>query len=288
MKKNIVVYLLFPICQILIFAGVFISVGSIDFNGILGVAASLVADVFILLLLQKLGKMNEVKAARREAEIMLQAEELRNKETEDHQQEMMNLRKELEAAFEDTKKKILANQDAALTESAIQSFQEKLDGTRTAEYSTSPVINAIVSSKKRYIEGELALRLKTDINVMEEIKIEDLDLCSIFSNLLDNAAEAVASLREKGEENGNVASGDGKGDGKGISEEILLSAEIKKGFLVVKTVNSADKEHVGRKKREGHGFGRRILADIAKKYQGEFRTEFKNQKFTATVIVKAV
>lgn len=129
---------------------------------------------------------------------------------------------------------------------------EEFKATQIPYYCGNPVINAVIVSKKLSAD-EIGAKMDISVKCEEAIGIRDIDLCSIFSNLLDNAVEAV------------TAAGGG---------EINISSWTDSGYFFVKSVNSYDKniKQSGKKfvstKGKDRGMGLSIIESIAKKYGG--------------------
>ena len=98
----------------------------------------------------------------------------------------------------------------------------------------------------------------------EVCSVAPLDLCSMFSNLLDNAIRACEELPED-------------------KRIIDLSARNQGDYLLIRCDNPA-LEHPGNQP-QGTGYGKKILRDIAERYHGEFQTSFADGVFTARLIL---
>lgn len=107
--------------------------------------------------------------------------------------------------------------------------------------------------------------------------IEDIDLCSIFINLFDNAIECCKHNKSK------------------ENNFIKVKAGKKGGYLVVKFINWCDGElkisekktfMTTKKNRKNHGYGLKILKEIADKYGGDFKLKAEDNIFEATLYLK--
>lgn len=103
---------------------------------------------------------------------------------------------------------------------------------------------------------EKGIAIKTDIESLEGIDIEAHDLCSIISNLLDNAIEACEKLS---------------------SEERWIHITIKnlEDVIVIRIANSYYPEEKfiksEKRKRKLHGYGQQAVKDKVKKYGGNVK-----------------
>ena len=154
----------------------------------------------------------------------------------------------------------------------FEQMQEKYKQTQIPYYSSNPVINAVILSKSLAAE-ENGVKLTVSVNGENLDGIENIDLCSIFSNLLDNALEAARDIR----------------DG-----EIELSSWSEAGYFFIKCVNSyAGKSSLAKKngkklastKGSGRGLGLSIIESVASKYDGRVVIDAE-EKFSVMVGLK--
>ena len=154
----------------------------------------------------------------------------------------------------------------------FEQMQEKYKQTQIPYYSSNPVINAVILSKSLAAE-ENGVKLTVSVNGENLDGIENIDLCSIFSNLLDNALEAARNIR----------------DG-----EIELSSWSEAGYFFIKCVNSyAGKASLAKKngkklastKGSGRGLGLSIIESVAGKYDGRVVIDAE-EKFSVMVGLK--
>ncbi len=125
----------------------------------------------------------------------------------------------------------------------------------TSEYPFCPnaVINSILTEAKNCCEKN-SVSFHTELFIRPCPTVSNLHLCSIFSNLLDNALYACLALPED------------------TPRHILVTARQDTDYLHIKVANTAPAISLARSKDEGHGYGQKILRDIAKKYDGDFHT----------------
>jgi sensor histidine kinase regulating citrate/malate metabolism len=106
--------------------------------------------------------------------------------------------------------------------------------------------------------------------------MEDIDMCNLISNLLDNAIEAVIKLPEE-------------------QRKIDVKMGEKKGYFIVKCQNPFNGEYINYNKgyfastkenKKDHGYGIKIIREITEKYDGEFLIESSNNLFNATALLK--
>ncbi|MGG7098339.1 sensor histidine kinase [Clostridium sardiniense] len=138
------------------------------------------------------------------------------------------------------------------------------------------IIDAICLSKKVICE-EKGIDINFDIKVPENINIDDLDLCAIYGNLLDNAIEACDRISDKYRE-----------------KVIDIQSKVSNGYLTIKLTNSKadvsirkDNKFITLKKdKKYHGIGIESVRRSINKYNGQLILKDKGEVFIACVIIK--
>lgn len=189
-------------------------------------------------------------------------------------------------------------------------IRELLDSgalAKTLNYCGDPTINAVLSVKENLLRQQnISLELKLDIP--EELPFEKADLCAIYANALDNAAEACASLPEekpettKAEPRANNTK----------NRTIILESRARKGMLVFQITNPVPENVLGqragisvqsetfsalsagkmksgqaetlppttKKDRTRHGYGLRSIRTSVEKYGGHMEIRQEEGQFT--------
>ena len=159
---------------------------------------------------------------------------------------------------------LLHNHEIQSAEKMIQEMLHKIEATKEYLYCEIPVVNVILSEKEAVCRRNNT-QLQTEFLLPDKVSIASIDLCSIFSNLLDNAIRSCAQRP------------------LGQPRNIQLRCKMQGDYLIIHCQNTAS----GGPKRhpEGTGYGTKILKDIARKYDGKFQTEFSDGVFIARVVV---
>lgn len=128
-------------------------------------------------------------------------------------------------------------------------------------YCLNELVNIIISLKMKAAKAA-GKELAVNITENSSVNVDDYDMCRLLNNLIDNALNALDGTEIK------------KAD---------VTLQIAKETISITTENYFIKE--AKKKSDNHGFGTKIIADIAKKYSGKytFRTN-GNKYYTETVI----
>ncbi len=152
----------------------------------------------------------------------------------------------------------------------LQQLERRIEEASPVYFCGNPILNALLWDKQKEAKAR-QVAFQADVRLPEETGIEQIDLCSVFSNLLDNAAEAAASC-EKG----------------GVS----VQAYEQSGYCVVRVENTIPAETAPERKEkrtargEGHGYGIPILKSICRKYGGTFRVKREAGKYQTVVTLK--
>ncbi len=143
----------------------------------------------------------------------------------------------------------------------------KLDGITFCDRYT---LDIVLHNKYEHAKAN-EIPINIVIENIEEIKIPDFDLCTIASNLLQNAIEGCLSIKA---EKRNV--------------DFLIRR--KANFVVFHMCNSCNKPQESfRTTKENeleHGLGLNIIRNIAKKHGGDTLFEYQNGQFLSTVTLK--
>lgn len=138
------------------------------------------------------------------------------------------------------------------------------------------IVNAVLNSKyNTVIENKIDLEMNIAIDNL--FFIDDMDLCSLFSNTLDNAIDASLNIEETSK------------------RKIILKARLDKEYfsysIINKKINNIltlkgtilsnkiDKRH--------HGYGLQNVKDIVNKYNGVIDIKYTDSEFSVVLIIKA-
>lgn len=130
----------------------------------------------------------------------------------------------------------------------------------------------VVLSQKDAVAKTRGIHIRMDIQNVKLQYIQDTDLCSMLSNLLDNAMEAVEFCDNK---------------------EISLKIVRNKNWLIIIEENEYQniKEDKNGKlmstknNKEMHGFGLNSMQRIVEKYHGSLQYQYENNKFNIKLVL---
>ena len=163
-------------------------------------------------------------------------------------------------------------------------IREMLDGnamTHTLNYCGDATINAVLTSKESMMRQK-GISLDWKLDIAETLPYQKADICALFANALDNAAEACEAYRKA---TGSGSTSQIPGD---AVMTVTLDARFRKGMLAVSVKNPIQEKAVSKEKfssgllpkttkrdKQNHGFGLRSIREIVERYHGsmEIRTE---------------
>lgn len=265
MKKEYLLFFMIPVSQLMIVVGNYRSLGSFNLLGYLGLLLSAAADVVLFYILLHVTKKEELERELEEIRFQRETERMRAEMLEERKKKLLSMREDFERQFCSINEEL---EQGRLTEAEqnLERLQEKLEGTKPTSWCQNWVVNAVLDEKEKVCR-QLGAEWQAELFVPQNLTIEPLHLCSIFSNLLDNALEAVEDTEEQ-------------------KRRIQVRGEMKGKYLLVKVENTSTRPHAERRKREGRGNGTKILKMIAEKYDGTYTAEYKDGMYTAVVAVK--
>lgn len=222
--------------------------------------------------------------AKQTYKIMKESEQLRYlKEKQDTDYKYYQLAsdkyKEISKIRHDTKnqlqtiKYLIAGGEKSKADSMVTELDNYLDSTKTVQYCDNAVINAVLTLKLNEKCGNIDTKIL--VKDTESIPLSEYEICSLFSNLFDNAIESCEKIED---------------ESKRFIE--IKSAE-KSGFFILKVSNTylkmPEKKKNGKyetsKKEKGHGYGMTIIDEIVKKYNGIYGTYEKDDMFISQISI---
>lgn len=167
-------------------------------------------------------------------------------------------------------------------ESYIRSLTRESSLSRPLKYCGDSVVNAVLSVKEEQM-GRYGIQLKAEIQIPAELPFEKADICALFANALDNAAEACRKLPPE-------------------KRTILLKSKAQKGLFCLEVKNPAlyapprqpdegirsglpgkpkaqNLPPTSKPDKENHGIGLRSMQEITERYRGRMELQAQGGMF---------
>ncbi|MGN1405578.1 MAG: GHKL domain-containing protein [Erysipelotrichaceae bacterium] len=136
-------------------------------------------------------------------------------------------------------------------------------------------LNILISEKIKECQNN-SIEIVPYINAKDLHFISDLDLCSLFGNIIDNAIEATIKLTED-------------------KRYIHIKVDKKDSFIIMNFENSYLEEPVIKdnifltsKKEEGHGIGSQNIRRIVEKYNGSLSYSFNDHICILNILIPSL
>ncbi len=141
----------------------------------------------------------------------------------------------------------------------LQPVYKDMLKTGKALRTSKPAINALLKAKMDEAAGkniDFYIEVKSNL---QDLHIEDWELCKVLSNLLDNAMTALEQV--SGERKIEV-------DITENEEKFLFNVSNNGPMIPLMMQDAIFKEGITTKKGEGHGMGLSIVSNVLKAYKG--------------------
>ncbi len=126
--------------------------------------------------------------------------------------------------------------------------------------------DAVLREKEQRCRENL-IQFQMDMQLSQEIGVSDYHLCSLLSNLIDNAIEACNVLKTE-------------------KRWMKVYARTDESYLYLEVENGCSQEYLQRPRVLGRGLGLQIVNEIVKKYGGTFQAESGEDWYRAKVLVQ--
>lgn len=235
----------------------------------------------IMILINMIVFTTDQKLFRKEAEAGALKEEIAKDKINFEEYNMLSEKYEQTRIFRHDMKEhmsvlgVLIDENPEKAKKYIEDILKKEDEIAFSKFSDNTILNILLSKKKGEC-GENNVEFNIDpINAKLDF-ISDMDLVTLFSNLLNNALESSRESDEK---------------------KIFLNVrQINESFVVIKINNSSDKKPVvinsklktTKENDKLHGIGMSSIKKVVKKYEGVLNWSYdeKNKMFNTTVVLK--
>ncbi|WP_195269236.1 sensor histidine kinase [Eubacterium sp. 1001713B170207_170306_E7] len=231
---------------------------------LIGIAGLFIGNIYSFIFFEKEEELEEQNLKEFFLKQQIENQRTYYQSLESSNEEMRKIRHDLKNAFI----ALSGYLDIGDVNAARQYVDRQIHTIKQLTYSTGyPAIDAVVNVKKtKALEKNIQFDMK--ISLPKELLVDEMDLCIILGNALDNALEACEKMP----------------CGQG---EIILSLRKTGGMLLLDIKNTIDKEPVKdsdglittKKDQVNHGFGLKTIYQLTKQYDGTMDYEVKNGWF---------
>jgi len=232
---------------------------------VIGVLLSFVADLVLLTYTIAQETKTELEETLRETRHQMELEQFHYQEVERRRQDLTKIRRDFNKQLVSVAQLVRSGEESP-AQALIRSLSAEINKTKENPYCAIPVVNAILTEKARECAAA-GIGFDVELDMPARLSVEPMHLCSIFSNLMDNAINACKQIR-------------------GETPAIRLCSKVDGDYLFIKAVNPSAAPP--KKPLPGRGYGTRILSDLAARYGGNYQSEYRDGMYTAVASLLAV
>ena len=229
----------------------------------------LVADIVYLYFMADLEKKAVLEREVSSLKYARQLEEQHFKQIEEKRYEVAKIRHDINNQLASIKS-MVHSRHIEQAEELIGELENTVRNTQEYRYCSIPVVNAVISEKNKEAE-KYGIRLVTKIDIPDSCGITQHHLCSAFANMIDNAIRAERGFTEKDSDRKII-------NVNAVSDSVSVYITVRNYVSGVEISREDDSSL--------HGYGQKILGDIAEIYSGTFNTTEKNGEYTCTLVMQ--
>ena len=229
----------------------------------------LVADIVYLYFMADLEKKAALEREVSSLKYARQLEEQHFKQIEEKRYEVAKIRHDINNQLASIKS-MVHSRHIEQAEELIGELENTVRNTQEYRYCSIPVVNAVISEKNKEAE-KYGIQLVTKIDIPDSAGITQHHLCSAFANMIDNAIRAERGFTEKDSDKKII-------NVDAVSDSVSVYITVRNYVSGVEISREDDSSL--------HGYGQKILGDIAEIYSGTFDTTEKNGEYTCTLVMQ--
>lgn|GEM_PF-5761766 len=180
------------------------------------------------------------------------------------------LRDDLRAQLSDLKELIDDREHRLKAEAIMDEMSDRLSQIKAVNYCDDQTLNAVLTLKLNdpKVSG---IHFQTTLKDCTHSGTDSCEMCSLVSNMLDNAIESCLAEPDPPQTFIEIKSG------------------IKAGFFVIRVTNTCTAVFAPKTaKGEGHGYGLKIIEEICRRHDGEFTVTQRDGKVISSAFLKVV
>ena len=153
---------------------------------------------------------------------------------------------------------------------------QEMEQLKLPSYSDHFTVNALLQNAAARA-ARMKIRFQARAPLPAELPVDEGDLCSLLTNLLDNALEAAGQVADPGE------------------RSVSVSLQVSQEFLAISCRNRYDGKltldekgwpQTTKEDQNSHGFGLRQMEAIARKYSSKLELSYDGDTFTVQTALK--
>lgn len=250
-------------------------------NSYHGIDNQLVVIVYTLLISQFLLTYILIRFSREvqtnlEFEMNMKSEMLKS----NHYKDLVKIHSELRAWKHDFRNHLsvmlalLKSHDEKLLTQYIKEIDLSLENAEKKIYTESVAIDSILVSKKNIADSK-NIAMNISVSILDRININNIDLCILLGNVLDNSIESCAKLSQNKQINVNIASD--------VNNFVLKVSNSSSNQF-----NMNKNTFVTTKKGGYHGIGLSQIDKVVKKYNGYVSRKYENGRFETNILINNI
>lgn len=158
----------------------------------------------------------------------------------------------------------------------LDELSEQIEATRVNTFCSNKMVNIILSMKQdEFLENRL--KLETDVILSGEIRVEEMDLCTVIMSMLDEIIEIeavrnvkVTNTKVTNRENIGEEENYGGKDSDWHYHKVSLDIRRKNGMIRIMTKQKAIEEQSDKQEiQKIIGYYRKIMKPVMDQYNGE-------------------
>lgn len=169
---------------------------------------------------------------------------------------------------------IRMEQDSEKREKYLRQLEKDVQGHEIISNSGNPILDTILTAKQMYCQQH-GIQLTVMADGKQLAVMEEMDICSIFGNALDNAIESVEKLADEDK------------------RLIRLSVFSKNALLMIRVENYFESDlhtdgeefRTTKQDKDNHGYGLKSIQYVAEQYGGSVDIQTEDHWFILKVLI---
>ena len=243
---------------------------------IIAISILFLSNFLILILFERQLRQNDEK----EKSMIIQQQLVYK---EQYFKELIERQKESNKEVHNIRNKLFAisahmnNGDIETANKEISTLQENIFGDSNTFNTGNDSIDALIDFKSQRAK-ESNISFQCEIHINPKNKIEDIDLCIVMGNALDNAIEACERIEDEGKRIINM---------KAIQVSNKLSISISNTFNnSIPLHKLGDEIRTTKRDKYLHGFGLESIKEIVDKYNGHLTISQEDNVFSLIIFME--